>query len=438
METIMKDIQVQQWWQYEDDITMFSESAVKEAMNKELSQLLSKQSLREIGSRSLTAEQLQQVVATRWVITQRRTNNGTKDIKRRFCGKGFSQFIHDTDTQTFAATPSSMAMRLLLTIAIIKQFAVFTADVASAFLNTPIDEEVIVQPPKEYCHNQPHTLWKMTKALYGLRTSPKQWQEHLSTILQKLDSQDSRMMCVCVFANKQSSIYLMAYVDDLLVVGDNVATQQFLQQFQQHLELKHTTLQSTQLTMPTSLEFLGKTIELMDNDTINPSFSAQYYNRILKAYNLEKCKASTVPGNKKTPIAAEPLDKVQHSMYRTAVRQLRWVSQLRVDIAFAVKELSRSLQQPDNEDLKNLKQLLRYIKGTTHYKVTLAPKASYNEKMRCRSTLSRLPTVIGLDAILQRGAQVVQSHRAGEKAGHSLQLLFPLQKLNSTQWDRQQ
>eukprot|EP00971_Amphidinium_carterae_P022133 436738-Amphidinium_carterae.1 len=35
-----------------------------------------------------------------------------------------------------------------------------------------------------------------------------------------------------------------------------------------------------------------------------------------------------------------------------------WVSQLRVDIAYAVKELSRALQHPGNEDLKNLKQLL--------------------------------------------------------------------------------
>eukprot|EP00971_Amphidinium_carterae_P183542 3643303-Amphidinium_carterae.1 len=73
----------------------------------------------------------------------------------------------------------------------------------------------------------------------------------------------------------------MAYVDDLLVVGDNVATQHFLQQFQQHLELKHT----TQLTRSTSLNFLDKTIELMDNGTIKHSFSAQYYNKILKAYN---------------------------------------------------------------------------------------------------------------------------------------------------------
>eukprot|EP00971_Amphidinium_carterae_P247105 4907493-Amphidinium_carterae.3 len=71
---------------------------------------------------------------------------------------------------------------------------------------------------------------------------------------------------------------------------------------------------------------------------------------------MEKCNPSTTPGKKKPPIA----------MYRTAVGQLLCVSQLSVDIAFEVKELSRSLQQPDNEDLKNLKQLLRYIKGTTY------------------------------------------------------------------------
>eukprot|EP00971_Amphidinium_carterae_P271919 5396214-Amphidinium_carterae.1 len=67
-------------------------------------------------------------------------------------------------------------------------------------------------------------------------------------------------------------------------------------------------------------------------------------------------------------------------MYRTAVGQLLWASQLRADIPFAMKELSRYSQQPDTEDLKNLKQLLCYIKGTIHYKLTIAPNATYNEK----------------------------------------------------------
>eukprot|EP00971_Amphidinium_carterae_P199999 3969516-Amphidinium_carterae.1 len=115
------------------------------------------------------------------------------------------------------------------------------------------------------------------------------------------NTQDSRVMPACLpTINRQSTLY-MAYVDDLLVVGDNVATQQFLKQ---HLELKHT----TQLTRSTTLEFLGKTVELMDNGTVNLSFSLQYFNKILKAYNLEKRKPSSVPSNKKPPIAAEPLE----------------------------------------------------------------------------------------------------------------------------------
>eukprot|EP00971_Amphidinium_carterae_P253977 5042047-Amphidinium_carterae.1 len=110
----------------------------------------------------------------------------------------------------------------------------------------------------------------MTKTLYGLRTSPKQWQEHLSTILQKMGFNRLKGDA-CIFANKQSSIYLMAYVDDLL----------------QHLELKHT----TQLTRSTSLEFLGKTIKLQDDGSIQLFFTPEYYKKILKPYKMEKCQS---------------------------------------------------------------------------------------------------------------------------------------------------
>eukprot|EP00971_Amphidinium_carterae_P056554 1117797-Amphidinium_carterae.1 len=56
-------------------------------------------------------------------------------------------YINDKDVQTFAATASGMAMRLLLTISTAKGYAVYATNVASAFLNTPIEDEVFVQPP---------------------------------------------------------------------------------------------------------------------------------------------------------------------------------------------------------------------------------------------------------------------------------------------------
>eukprot|EP00971_Amphidinium_carterae_P090977 1800770-Amphidinium_carterae.1 len=73
---------------------------------------------------------------------------------------------------------------------------------------------------------------------------------------------------------------------------------------------------------------------------------------------MEKCNSTTTPGSKKPPIKGTLLNREQHSQYRTTVGQLLWVSQLRIDIAYAVKELSRSLQSPDEEDQRNVKQLL--------------------------------------------------------------------------------
>eukprot|EP00971_Amphidinium_carterae_P065400 1295735-Amphidinium_carterae.5 len=97
----------------------------------------------------------------------------------------------------------------------------------------------------------------------------------------------------------------MAYVDDLLVIGDSATTQLFLQQFQQHLELKHT----SQLTRTMPLEFLGKTTELQDDGAIHLSL-AQRYDKTVRAYNMDKCNPTTTPGNNKKPtIAAQPLDK---------------------------------------------------------------------------------------------------------------------------------
>eukprot|EP00971_Amphidinium_carterae_P173792 3445038-Amphidinium_carterae.1 len=124
----------------------------------------------------------------------------------------------------------------------------------------------------------------------------------------------------------------MAYVDDLLVLGDNVATKQFLKQFQQHLELKHT----TQLTRATPLEFLKQ------DNRVDGQWSNQ-------PFLLDAVLQQALEGVQFWEVQAI------NSARQQAVGQLLW-------------------------DLKNLKQLLRYIKDTIHYKLTLVPKATHNSK----------------------------------------------------------
>ena len=50
-----------------------------------------------------------------------------------------------------------------------------------------------------------------------------------------------------------------------------------------------------------------------------------------------------------------------------------WFVPIRPDLNYAVKELSRSLQNPAQHDLVKAKRVLRYLQGTRHYSLTLFP-----------------------------------------------------------------
>eukprot|EP00971_Amphidinium_carterae_P083348 1649624-Amphidinium_carterae.4 len=137
-------------------------------------------------------------------------------------------------------------MRSLLTIAILKNFTVYATDVASAFLNTPIERGAGTTTKRVLPQRTTHTLSLMDYAHHqnnGKKTWPK-----LGTTLQQLGFTRFKSDA-CVFVITRSTIYIM---DNPLGVGDSATTQPFLQQFQQHLELKHT----SQLTRTTPLEFL--------------------------------------------------------------------------------------------------------------------------------------------------------------------------------------
>ena len=93
---------------------------------------------------------------------------------------------------------------------------------------------------------------------------------------------------------------------------------------------------------------------------------------------MEKAKATSPLGEQlgqfKGPRASsKPLASARHKLYRTAVGQLLWATSARPDISFAVHELSRSLKAPTHQDEKQLKQVLRYLKGTLHFTVSLQP-----------------------------------------------------------------
>nr|GEV31987.1 hypothetical protein [Tanacetum cinerariifolium] len=69
------------------------------------------------------------------------------------------------------------SIRILLAYACALDFKLFQMDVKSAFLNGFINEEVYVaQPPGFIDFEKPDHVYKLNKALHGLKQTPKAWQ----------------------------------------------------------------------------------------------------------------------------------------------------------------------------------------------------------------------------------------------------------------------
>ena len=256
----------------------------------------------------------------------------------------------------------------------VNHWDVVTADISSAFLQAPIPEGelVLVKPPPELEQN-PDVLWKLRKALYGLKTSPKLWQQHLSSKLEELGLRKNKAD-PCIFMGEK--LLVMTYVDDLLIVGEKQEQESFLAKLSAQFPLKH----QRKLDAKTPLTFLGKLVEYNAQEhSISLHLPTAYYLKLFKLYGMEQAKPSSTTGDKLglsddpgDPIN-QPLDPARHKLYRTAVGKLLWATPVRPDVSFAVKELSRSLQSPTQQNEKQLKHVLRYLKGSLQYTTCLRP-----------------------------------------------------------------
>ena len=73
------------------------------------------------------------------------------------------------------------SIRLLLQIAVYYDLLIHHMDVKRAYLNTPLDYEIYVEPPKGFKVKNGNYVWKLKKSLYGLKESDQTWNKTFHT-----------------------------------------------------------------------------------------------------------------------------------------------------------------------------------------------------------------------------------------------------------------
>ena len=286
----------------QDDPTTFSDAMRSpekkrwiEAMNTELKSLIANNTWEVLDKEEAKST----IVKTKWVYKIKKHLDGSIDkYKARLVAKGYSQTPGINVNETFASIVKHKTWRTLLAIAVELDLRVYHWDIATAFLNAPLEEEVYMETPEgfDFGHNK---LLRLKKGLYGLQQASRQWYMDLTNTLKSLGltkcNSDENLFVKYNDEKTKPVLAMGVWVDDMVIVCKRDST--FLGKLKSGLNQKYKVEDKGLIS-----EFLGIKVT-RGKDTIKIDQS-DYVTTVLKRFNMEDCKVAPTPdvkGKKLSP-----------------------------------------------------------------------------------------------------------------------------------------
>ena len=133
--------------------------------------------------------------------------------------KGFHQQPGIDYDETFSLVIKPTTVRIILTLAAQFQWPLRQLDISNAFLHGYLKEDVDISQPQGFTDpSKPGYVCKLHKSLYGLKQAPRTWFERFTTHLLSLGFTASTTdPSLFVFHLKNAILYLLLYVDDIII-----------------------------------------------------------------------------------------------------------------------------------------------------------------------------------------------------------------------------
>ena len=129
------------------------------------------------------------------------------------------QYHTEWSEDAFCGTPGWGAIRPLLAVASLMRWKVMPGDFSTAFMHTPLldSDEYWIEPPREVVPDT-RIVWKLKKALNGLVTASKRFQQHLFRLLHDLGFECCPLLPT-LLRNPITGTIMVVLVDDPMASG---------------------------------------------------------------------------------------------------------------------------------------------------------------------------------------------------------------------------
>ena len=279
-------------------------------------------------------------------------------FKARITVDGKSQIYGIDFHETFAPVAFATTIRLLFAIALSLGLTFRQFDIKCAFLSAtlPENERVYMRAPPGFGKRG---YWHLRKSLYGLRQSPRLFNQHLHASLTKIGF-TACTFDPCLYHHTECGAYLVIVVDDMILASPSDAfTANFAAEMRKVYDIKD-------LGIPEYV--IGVRISVTPTAI---KFTQDRY--------IEDMFAEHQPGGKATSTPAVPSDVLCMSgvhgqaespllpnakIYRSLVGSLMYALISRPDVAAAVSMVARYLAKPRLAHLQAAQRILRYLHHT--------------------------------------------------------------------------
>lgn len=339
---------------YNDVLGRKDESEWLKAIDKELN------SLAENDTWEIVAKQVNsKLLGTRWIFKLKDEPNERKTYKARLVVRGFQQREGIDYAETYAPVARMATIRMVLAISVQKHLHTRHLDVTTAFLYGKLEEEVYLRTPDGVSVPEGGVI-RLKKSLYGLKQSPKCWNDRFNKFILSLGFTQSKSdYCLYVWSTEHDIVYLVLYVDDTLLAGSNInVVDSIVQKLSSEFKMKD---------LGPVKRFMGLNVTI-EPDKIEID-QAHYIRKILEKFSMENCNPVRTPMEVNLKVSNTNDEKTDQP-YRELVGTLMFLAMgSRPDISYAVNFFSRYQEKATEQHWLQLKRILRYLRGTTDIKL---------------------------------------------------------------------
>jgi hypothetical protein len=293
-------------------------------------------------------------IGCKWVYRKKEgvTEKDGYRYKARLVAKGYSQKEGVDYNEVFSPVVRHTSIRVLLAMVARFNLELEQLDVKTAFLHGNLEEQIYMEQPEGFRElGKEGYVCKLKKSLYGLKQSPRQWYKRFDSFMLSIEftrcEYDS-----CVYFKvlaDGSYIYLLLYVDDMLIAASNMKDVN---------QLKH------QLSTEFDMKDLGAAKKILGmeihRDRKNRRLwisQKSYIEKVLERFGMDKAKPVSTPlanhfrlSTAQCPQSDSEVDEMSRVPYANAVGCLMYAMVCtRPDLAHAVSVVSKFMANPGKE-----------------------------------------------------------------------------------------